>query len=110
MNARRRRKEDAEVADYYLTGVWLNGERIIVDDARLKTFEGLQTSTWSVELDGAHMLAARPNDRVKLAMTTDDSREIEGEAQVASAGRHDERSKVYNDVQFTGLTPLHERA
>jgi hypothetical protein len=97
------------VADYYLTGVWIDGERIIVEDARLKTFEGVQTPTWSVELDGAHMLGSRPNERVRLAMTTDDSREIEGEAQVISAGRHNETTKVYDEVQFLGISPLHER-
>lgn len=98
------------MADYDLTGIWLNGERIIFDDAHLHTARGdIENDTWSVDVDGAHILRHTANERVTLAMTTADSRRVEGEARVANPGSHDESTKVYYDVQFDGLSKLHER-
>lgn len=97
------------MATYDLSGLWLNGERIIFDDAWLETAEGLETATWGVVVDGAHMLAPQVNERVAVAMATTDSHRVEGEALVTDAGHHDEATKIYYGVRFGGNGKLHER-
>ena len=78
---------------YDLSGVWINGEHIIFDDAHLRTQEGMEADTWTVLLDGAHMLRHDVNERVTLKMATGDGHEVEGEARVTYPGHHDERRR-----------------
>jgi hypothetical protein len=95
------------MGDYDLSGVWMDGEHLIIDDAHLQTLEGLETPNWSVVIDGAHILRQEVNRRVILRMATAEGTEVEGEARVVAPGRHDEGSKVYDDVRLEGLTSLH---
>jgi hypothetical protein len=96
------------MADYKLSGIWVNGERLLFDDARLQTLDHVPAATWTLDIEGAHDLRRRPDERVEVKMATGDGHEVEGEARVMDPGRHNEATKLYFGVRFEGLTPLHE--
>ncbi len=94
------------MAEYTLTRLVMDGERILYDDARLKTQEGLDPQMWWVTIDGAHILATQPNRRVRLEMVTSEGVTAEGEANVSASGHHDEGNKMYYGVELQGIGKL----
>ena len=98
------------MATFALNGLWLDDERILFETASLSTLEGLETPTWNVRLDGVHDLPRANDERVRLRFVTSEGRTLEGLALVSGYAHHDETSKLYYGVVFTGLTTLRQIA
>jgi hypothetical protein len=95
------------MAEFRITGLRIDGERIPVDNGHLSTIDGLETATtWSVDVDGARMLARQQDQRVTLTMTLGGAGAVEGKAVITFPGNHDETTKAYHGVRFTGVSSL----
>jgi hypothetical protein len=95
------------MADFRITALRIDGERIPVENGHLSTVDGLETATtWSVQLDGARMLSQQQDRRVTLTMTLNGSGAVEGAAVVTFPGHKDASTGVYSEVRFTGVGSL----
>lgn len=88
------------MATYDVSGLQIDNERIILDGGTLEAIDSGRQG-WTVRVEGAHMLAARPRARVHLRVATSAGM-FEGDALVASAGHRDHNSDLYYGTEFQG--------
>lgn len=93
------------MATYGVSGIEIDGERIILSGGRLEAIDSGRTG-WSVRLEGAHMLRPTERQRSHVRIVTADGQVFEGDAQLTDFGRRDHERGIYTGTEYRGLGEL----
>ncbi|MBE0475864.1 MAG: hypothetical protein IBX62_02030 [Coriobacteriia bacterium] len=96
------------MAEFQVSELCIDGERVPFGNATLRTVDGTLAQTWELTLQAAHMLRRDPRQRVRLWMRTQHAGDLEGFATVRVSGHRDRETELYYGVELEGLDELHE--